>query len=134
MLIEDTSPTGGRWISSWVRLRFDLLPGKARRSRSAVPERLQIECSPGCFGDLQDRLSAGSYHLGGDVDDLAPQPRHIRGDGNDLLTNVLFEGLVEEEGNQHHVVEGRVRREALEGQLLRVEVLQRAIVLMTVSP
>ncbi len=86
-----------------------------------MPEVLDIEPVPGSGVDLEDDLACGVNNLAGVVDHRSPQSGGIAPDRHYLTTDISFERFIEEEGQQHDVVVGRIGPETLEGQLLGTE-------------
>jgi len=107
---------GGRRSDCGLREGSD--PDEAGRVGRALPQLGAPQPVPGGLGDLEGALAAGAHDRGGDVDHLASEAGGVGGGRQDLLGDVPLEGFEEEEGHQGGVVEGGVRLEALEGELL----------------
>jgi len=91
------------------------------------PECWQIDRLPDGGRDLEGDLFGMAYDLGGEVNDCAAQGSGIGGERHHSFADILLECLVEEEAEEHGVVEGSIGGKALEGQGLGGELLQRPV-------
>jgi len=89
-----------------------------------VPELIETKEVPGCGGYFEDDFPGGPYYLCCHIDHPTAQGGWIGLDGDNLTTDILFETLVEEEGDEERVVEGGIGSETLEGERLGAKVLE----------
>ena len=99
-----------------------------------MPKPREVQSFPGRRRDLQHHPAAVADNLDRDVDDPATQRSGVTDRIDHRHAHVLLERLVEKEGNQHHVIEGRIGREALERQLFKTEILQRPVNQFVAAP
>lgn len=84
--------------------------------------------------DFQRDAAGVRNDLGGDVDDPPPRGGGVANRLEHRRTDVLLEGLVEEKGDEHGVVKGRVGSKSLERELLEREVLEGPVHQFVGSP
>jgi len=89
-----------------------------------VPEVLDIEPVPGSRINLEDDLPGGVNNLAGVIDHRSPKSGGVAPDRHYLTTDISLERFIEEERQQHDVVEGCIGTEASEWQLLGTELLE----------
>lgn len=105
-------------LAVWLR------PSKDGRGTTSLPEFSKVDRSPGRPGDFQGNFSGMPHHFGSDVNDLSSQGGGIGADLYHRGAHILFERLVDKEGNEHCIVEGGILGKPLEGELFGAEVFE----------
>ena len=88
------------------------------------PELIESQRRHHRVRDVHDDLVPRPDHLGRDVDHHPVSRRGVTGDRQHVDQHIVFEGLREEEGNEHTVVEHGIGRKSLEGERLDAKILQ----------
>ena len=101
--------------------------GKIWRLSRPLPEPLPIQPVPDGGGHPKDNLPAAAHDLAGHVDKRAAKAPSVAFGRDHAAGHIFFEGLHQKEADQQEVVHGRVGLEALHGELLEAEVLERPV-------
>ena len=102
-------------------------PGKFRDAETTFPQFFEMKALHGHVCELEDGPASVCDDLGGDVDELSAQGDWHGRYRDDWSRDVLFESFEDEKGDEHAVIEGRVRSKSQKRQLLEPKVLQGAV-------